>query len=202
MENTKILNIPVGISVPTSNAADIIVVSGAIDDLLFSKIQSYVFSNHVCTFDGADRSERVTCATSLLKLDWSHFSGSPPVYCYCWCVWRNLELSGTFDWKNYRNLLISVQCPFWRFFQSQVHLSKLLRWVYDKLVFSHKVWLLLAEIMFKNHFSVAFDLWFDECHDFASSPNSQRCKDMKITCVLNIFIVWEMRRNLFWLALN
>jgi hypothetical protein len=26
--------------------------------------------------------------------------------------------------------------------------------------------------MLKNHFSVAFDLWFDECHDFASGLNS------------------------------
>ena len=183
MENTKILNISVGISVPASNTADIIIVSGAIDDLLLSKIQCHVFSNHVCTFDGADCSERVTGAASLLKLDWSHFSGSPPVYCYCWVVyrscdywswvvWRDLEFSDTFNWRDYRNLLISVQCPFWRFFQSQVHLSELLSWVYDELVFGQKVWLLLAVIMFKNHFSVAFYLWFDESHDFTPGFNS------------------------------
>ncbi len=201
MNNSKVLNVLVRIGNPTSDTAVIVVRSGAIDYLLFGKVEDGIFVDHVCAFDGANWGEWVTSATGFLELDRAHFFFSVPVDYDRWGVCWNLQWSNIFIWWNHWNLLVQDLIFIFGLFHSQVNFTELLRCIYDKLVFSEHVRLHATVVVFKDIFSVALYIGFYESHFFASTFDPQCWKYVKITCIYDILFVRKVRGDLTGLAL-
>jgi len=152
IENSKVLDVMVGVCRPSTRTSEVIVGKGTVNNLLLGKIEEFPFQD-IRALDYCQSCKGVTRTTLFLVLHWSHFLGCLPVD---WHLFKLPFAESILIWWNDFDVfrLMFHILGLIGSLKSQKHLFELILGIYNESVLTHLERILPVGIVVKNLFSV------------------------------------------------